>query len=388
MKARGGSDRELLPQRTQPTETSTAERFHVQIKRLLLTGGAGFLGQAILRELAKPDGASTASLEEIRVLDLEPVEAAGQPNLVSITGDVCDRALLLDACRDVDAVMHAASLVDWGGATAERLEQVNVEGTENVLHACREMGVPRLVYTSTMDVVCGKKPVVKADETLAYPEAFTNDYSRTKAEAEQRVLAAHGTQRAARGGEDPSQSRLTTCALRPCGMYGEGDPYHVANVLRVVREGKLPFRIGNGKAVFEHVYVGNVAHAHLLALRKLGEPDAAIGGRAYFVTDDTQALDFLDFMEHVLGPLGYSLPPKSRRVPYPLMFGVAAIVEATSRLVRPLFPFTPTLTRSSLRFVCHEHSFSGEKLRRDLGYSPIYSEAESLERTIEYFRGR
>jgi nucleoside-diphosphate-sugar epimerase len=360
----------------------------VDIERILLTGGAGFLGQAILRELAKPAGASAVPLREIRVLDLAPIEAAGRPNVVPIAGDVCDRALLRDACRDVDAVVHLASLIDWGGVTAERLEQVNVQGTENVLDACRELGVPRLVYTSTMDVVCGKQPVVKADETLAYPETFTNDYARTKAEAEQKVLAAHGTKRAARDGEDPAQCRLATCALRPCGMYGEGDPYHVANVLRVVREGRLPFRIGDGKAVFEHVYVGNVAHAHLLALRRLGEPGSAIGGQAYFVTDDTEALDFLDFMEHVLEPLGYPLPPKSRRAPYPLVFGAAAAMEAVSRLCRPLFRFTPTLTRSSVRFVCHEHSFVGDKLRRDLDYHPIYSEAESLERTIEYFRGQ
>jgi len=360
----------------------------VGIKRLLLTGGAGFLGQAILRELAKPADQSTCAVEEIRVLDLKPIETAGQPKLVSITGDVCDRALVLDACRDVDAVVHAASLVDWGAATDERLEQVNVEGTENVLHACREMGVPRLVYTSSMDVVCGTKPVVKADETVPYPDTFMNGYSRTKAAAEQRVLSAHGMQRAARGGEDPSLSKLATCALRPCGMYGEGDPYHVANVLRVVREGKLPFRIGNGKAVFEHVYVGNVAHAHVLALRELGDPDAAIGAQAYFVTDDTEAIDFFDFMEQVLEPLGYSLPPKSRRAPYPLMFAVAAIAEAASRLCRPVFQFTPTLTRSSLRFVCHEHSFAGDKLRSDLGYKPIYSQAEGLERTIEYFRSQ
>ena len=68
------------------------------------------------------------------------------------------------------------------------------------------------------------------------------------------------------------------------------------------------------------------------------------------------------------------------------MLAVGAVMEGVSALCRPIRPFTPTLTRSSVRFVCHDHTFNGAKARRDLGYAPIYKESESLERTIEYFR--
>jgi len=354
------------------------------IEKILITGGSGFLGQAILRELAA--GAPGFELAEVRVLDRAPAPTVPGLPIVPIVADVSDAPTVAEACRGVDAVIHSASLVDWGEATVARLEAVNVGGAENVIDGCRDGGVPTLVYTSTMDVVCGTAPVVQADETTPYPERFTNEYSRTKALAEQRVLAANGSKRSPREGEPPGACRLATCALRPCGMYGEGDPYHVANVLRVVRAGRLPFRIGDSTAPFEHVYVGNVARAHLLAVTRLAEGDPTPAGQAYFVTDETPAVGFLDFMEHILTPLGYTLPPASRRIPYALAFALGAAAEAASFLCRPFFRFTPTLTRSSVRFVCHEHTFRGEKLRRDLGYAPAYDAATARERTIAYFR--
>jgi nucleoside-diphosphate-sugar epimerase len=333
------------------------------IRRLLITGGAGFLGRAILRELA------SASLEALRIFDLEPLDA---PQVEARVGDVCDFPAVLEACRGMDLVIHAAAMVDWGHATPQRLDDVNVGGTRNIVRACREAGVHGLVYTSSMDVVCGKQPVVDADEATPYPADFANDYSRSKALAEQEVLAADGPD-------------LATCSLRPCGMYGEADPYHITRTLQMLRSGSLPFRIGDGTARFQHVYVGNVAHAHVLAAERLLESDTPIRGRSYFITDDSPAVNFFDFMEPIVEQLGLHLPPRSRSLPAPLMLGVGALLEATAAVCAPFFRFTPTLTRSSVRFVCHDHTFVGDAARRDLGYEPIYSEAEAIKRTVAHF---
>ncbi len=341
--------------------------------RVLLTGGGGFLGAAILRELAKPE----SGVSHVRVLDLDVSRVTPGPAIEVVVGDVADEDCVRRACQDVDVVIHAASLVDWGQATPERLEQVNVGGTENVVRACREAGVRGLVYTSTMDVICGSDPVVDADETTPFPATFTNEYARTKALAERVALGANDAQ-------------LRTCAVRPCGMYGEGDPYHVANVLRIVKEGSLPFRPGDGSARFEHVYVGNVAHAHVLAMQHLLDPTLppgeAVDGEAWFITDDTPAVNFFDFMDPILEALGYALPPRSRRMPYGVMLALGAGVEAFAFLARPFARIQPTLTRSSVRFVCHTHTFDGSKARRQLGYAPLYKEPEALERTIAWWR--
>jgi nucleoside-diphosphate-sugar epimerase len=334
--------------------------------RVLVTGGAGFLGRAILRELAK------SPLAEVRVFDLREPDAREFPSVAAQVGDVRDGPAVLEACRGVDVVLHAAAQIDWG-RTPEQLAAVNVGGTENVLRACREAGVRGLVHTSSMDAVCGTSPVVQADETLPYPRRFANEYARTKALAEQAVLRANAPD-------------LRTCVLRPCGIFGEGDPYHVANVLRVVKAGGLPFRIGDGRAAFQHVYVGNVAHAHVLAMRALLEPDSRVAGEVYFVTDDSPAVDFFDFMEPILNQLGYALPPKSRSVPYPVMWTLGALLEGVALACRPFFRFAPTLTRSSVRFVGHDHTFVGDKARRELGYEPIYTESQAIERTVDWFR--
>ncbi len=335
--------------------------------RVLVTGGAGFLGRAILREIAALKPA------EVRVLDLSELDPDAFPGAASRVGDVRDADEVRDACRDVDVVVHAASMIDWGHATPEQIAAVNVGGTENVLRACRESGVRGLVYTSSMDAICGTQPVVLADETRPYPPVFANEYARTKAAAEQAVVRANAPE-------------LRTCVLRPCGMYGEGDPYHVANVLRIVKEGKLPFRIGSGRAAFEHVYVGNVAHAHVLAAQAILDPESPIAGEVYFVTDDSPTVNFFDFMEPILNALGHSLPPRSRSIPYPLMFALGALLEGVAFAGRPFFRFTPILTRSSVRFIGHDHTFVGDKARRDLGYAPVYSESEAIERTVAWFR--
>jgi sterol-4alpha-carboxylate 3-dehydrogenase (decarboxylating) len=332
-----------------------------------VTGGSGFLGRAILRELAGTPPA------QVRIFDLEEADPDAFPGLESRVGDIRDAAAVADACRGMDVVLHAAAQIDWGHAPPGQIEEVNVGGTENVLRACREAGVRGLVCTSSMDAVCGTQPVVQADETFPYPQRFANEYARTKALAEQAVIRAN-------------TDALRTCVLRPCGMFGEGDPYHVANVLRVVKEGNLPFRIGNGRAAFQHVYVGNVAHAHVLALRALLEPQSRVAGQVYFITDDCPAVNFFDFMEPILNQLGHSLPPKSRSIPYPVMWSIGALLEGVAFACRPLVRFAPTLTRSSVRFIGHDHTFVGDKARRDFGYEPLYSEAEAIERTVDWFR--
>jgi nucleoside-diphosphate-sugar epimerase len=337
--------------------------------RILVTGGAGFLGQAMQRELLE------AGVAELRLFDLRFSDGEPPPGVERITGDVCAYDQVLAAATGMDAVIHSASLVDWGQTTPEHLAEVNVGGAENAVRAAREAGVRALVYTSTMDVVCGVDPVVDADETMPFPARFTNDYARTKALAEQHVLEAN-------------DAELRTCALRPCGMFGEGDPYHVENVLRIVKDGGLPVRPGDGSARFQHVYVGNVAHAHRLAVQNLLSENPGAAGEAYFVTDDCAAVNFFEFMEPILEALGYSLPPKTRRMPYPIMLAVGASMEAVAALCSPFFRMSPTLTRSSVRFVCHDHTFNGDKVRRDLGYAPVYKEEECIARTIEYFRKR
>jgi nucleoside-diphosphate-sugar epimerase len=355
------------------------------VRTLLLTGGSGFLGQAILRELAKGEVKGLDALHEVRVFDTKPLgenpfaERNSSTRLVSTIGDVCSFDSLREAVRGVDAVIHAASLIDWGHASAKLLYDVNVVGTRNLIRACQEEGVEVLVYTSTMDVVCSGKPITDADETLPYPSTFADEYARTKAQAEQEAIAANGSPCALNG------KSLRVCSVRPCGMFGEDDPYHMGNVLGALKKGQLSFRLGNGEAVFQHVYVGNVAHGHLLALSSLLTPDSSACGQVYLITD-MPAINFFDALEPILAELGYNLPPKSRYIPFGIALALGTLFDGLAYLLRPVLSLELPMTRSSVRVLCQDISFKTDKAKRDLGYQPLYSEAEAIARTVAYYK--
>jgi nucleoside-diphosphate-sugar epimerase len=334
----------------------------------LITGGAGFLGRALIRELKK--GNVLPVPREIRVLDPEAGALPPQDGVTAIPGDVRDPEAVGRACEGADVVFHCAALVDWGRMPDELLRAVNVDGTGNVIDACREAGVG-LVHTSTLDVVYRGEPIEDGDESLPYPPRHVNAYCETKAEAERAVLDAKG---------------LRAAVIRPCSIFGEHDPYHVPPLIEMARR-RMLFRVGSGRSRSQHVYVGNVAHAHLLAARSLLEPEGRAAGQVYFVTD-FPAENFFDFLEPIIEGAGYRMLPRWLSVPRPLMYGLACALEGTAKVVAPLHRFTPTITRFAVDFVCLDFTFVSKKAERELGYRPVYGEEEAFTRTIDYFRGR
>lgn len=136
-------------------------------------------------------------------------------------------------------------------------EKVNVEGTGIVIEACKAAGVPKLVYTSSAGVIySGRENLINADERIEYPKVALDAYNETKARAEQLVLEAN-------------DDKLLTCALRPSGIFGPGDRQAISGFYSVIKNGQTKFQIGSNENLFDWTYVGNVAHAHLLAADKL-----------------------------------------------------------------------------------------------------------------------
>lgn len=334
---------------------------------VLITGGAGFLGHALVRELLAGDRIDPG---EIRIFDLERVEHEDR-KIASIVGDVRDEEALIDACRGVDLAFHCAALVDWGRHPDEVVEAINVGGTHNVIRACREQGVGSLVCTSTLDVVYGGRPIIDGDESLPYPERHLTTYCSTKTEAERIALAANGDE-------------LRTIVIRPVSIYGERDPYHVSSLMRMAVRGRV-VRVGDGSSVTQHVYVGNVAHAHVLAGKALLEGNEDAHGKAYFVTDAPPE-NFFDFLEPILSDLGYRVLPWSLSLPRLPMYVAGALMEGLARAVRPVHRFAPTVTRFAVDFVCLDYTFVSTRAEQILGYAPRYSREQAHERTVSWFR--
>ena len=322
-------------------------------KKCLVIGGAGMLGFEIAKQL-HCDG------KEVRILDLLPFN---DNRFKEHIGDIRNREDVNKACDGMDIVFQTAAAV-WDTKTPPRVyDDVNVQGNINVIDVCRELGIKKLVYSSTIDVVVdGRKPIVNGDESLPYPEKLPKDhYCRTKIIAEQIVTKANSPE-------------LLTCSLRPAGMYGPRDKYHLTNIVKAAMS-RSNFRLGDGSAKFSHVYSENAAHAHVLAAKNLYE-GSPVAGNIYFITDHQPAENLFDFMKPFLEGLGLNPPAKS--IPYPIAYAMGWINEKINpRSVFNTFAVIQT---------CIDHTYIHDRAAKDFGYKPIVSKEEAFKRTLEWFR--
>lgn len=207
-----------------------------------------------------------------------------------------------------------------------------------------------------------KKPIIYGDESLPYPEKMPGDnYSRTKIISEKFMLEANS-------------ENLSTCALRPAGIYGPRDKYHLPNIIKAAQS-RPAVKVGNGSAKFSHVYSENAAYAHILAARNL-YPGSTVAGNVYFITDHQPAENLFDFMAPFLTEFGLS--PIRKSIPYPIAYGLSCINEK----INPRSNFNSF----SIIQTCVDHTFVHHKAARDFGYHPIISKEEAFRRTVEWFK--
>ena len=328
----------------------------------LVTGGCGFVGAAIARSLK-------ARGDEVIVLDVAtecPVEGVDFRRV-----DITDKSAVMEACRGVDTIIHNASIVHTKWNKEDVVWAVNLGGTENVLEAAREHGVPRFVYISSGSVVYEGKDIENGDERLPYSSVSQAPYADSKIEAEKIVLAANG------------KDGVATCALRPHVIFGPGDNRFLPALLANARAGRLRAQIGRGVWLSDYTYVSNLVDAVLLADESLAKDglESVAAGSAYFITNG-EPMPFWDFVRKVAARLGF--PPIKYRVPSALAYGIAAIKEGIDTLKGGTLNAEDGLTRFAIRYMCTHHYFSIEKARRELGYDPSVTVDEGIEITCQH----
>ena len=336
---------------------------------ILLTGGAGFLGTALISELLDPS--YSLPVKELRILDLNPPAAFSDERISFIRGDVTDRELVLSACKDIDLVIHSAAIVDWGTRSEKEIMGVNYHGTLTVIEACKSCKVKALVYTSSLDVLFSGHPLVNVNEETPYPEKHSTSYCESKYLAEIAVLEANGDD-------------LKTCSIRPSDIYGEGDPYHIGSLIGMAKGG-FYVRLGNGKSRCQHVYVGNIAQAHVLAASGLLNGSSRVGGQAYFITDGP-GTNFFTFFDSIVEGSGYRIWPKNLWLPRWFAYSLGSISESIAFLLRPIRKYSPRMSRFAVTYTCTDYTFSSDKARADFGFIPRYSPQQAFDRTIAHFR--
>ncbi|WP_282298365.1 MULTISPECIES: 2-alkyl-3-oxoalkanoate reductase [unclassified Stenotrophomonas] len=322
--------------------------------KILVTGGGGFLGQALCRGLVER-GHEVLSFNRGHYPSLAAL-GVGQ-----IRGDLADAEAVRHAVAGVDAVFHnAAKAGAWG--SYDSYHKANVVGTDNVIAACRANGIGRLVYTSTPSVTHRATHPVEglgADE-VPYGENFQAPYAATKAIAEQRVLAANDAQ-------------LVTVALRPRLIWGPGDQQLVPRLAERARAGRLRF-VGDGTNLVDTTYIDNAALAHFQAFEHLA-PGAACAGKAYFISNG-EPLPMRELLNKLLAASG--APSVEKSISFKTAYRIGAVAERLWPLLR--LPGEPPMTRFLAEQLCTPHWYSMEPARRDFGYVPQVSIDEGLTR--------
>jgi len=322
---------------------------------VLVTGGGGFLGGAIVRRLL-------ARGDRVRGFARGEYPALSAAGVKMCRGDLSDDRAVIAACKECDVVFHVAARAGiWG--RAEAFHASNVRGTENVLTGCLRHGVARLIHTSSPSVVFDDHDQEGVDESVPYPARYSAHYPRTKAAAERLILAAHG-------------ARLRTIALRPHLIWGPGDNHLVPRILARARAGRLR-RIGAANKRIDSTYIDNAADAHLCAADRLAA-DPTVGGRAYFISNG-EPMPLWDLVNAILATAG--LPPVTRRVPRSIARMAGTLCEIAYQLTGA--ESEPPMTRFLADELSTAHWFDLTAARRDLGYQPSVTIAEGLKHLRE-----
>ncbi|QPH00211.1 hypothetical protein C2857_003559 [Epichloe festucae Fl1] len=357
--------------------------------RVLVIGGNGFLGHHIVNQ-AVADWTTTA----VSSIDLR-CDKNRNPHASYHECDITDTSKLQSLLEQIkpDAVIHTASPAASSEAKVARdlFRLVNVDGTASVIRACRAASsVKALVYTSSASVISDNEhdlrnaderwPVIRGAQQREY-------YSETKAAAEQLVLEANRLDD--RDTRDTHALLLTT-ALRPAGIFGEGDVQTLAGFLKAYRTGKSHIQLGDNTNIFDFTYVGNVAHAHLLAAQALILTANAttapldhekIDGEVFIITNDSPCY-FWDFARAVWKAAGDKAGTQGV---WTLGKGTSLAVGSLSEIFFGIIGKPPTFTRVRAVMATMTRYYNITKAKTVLGYEPLWTLQEGVDRGVAWF---
>jgi nucleoside-diphosphate-sugar epimerase len=323
-------------------------------RNVLVTGGGGFLGGAIVKKLIERK-------DQVFSFSRQSHPELSEQGAIHIKGDISNRIAVEKAVKGMDLVFHVAGKAGVWGPYAE-FYQTNVVGTENVIVACKKHRVNHLIYTSSPSVVFNGQDMEGVDESIPYPATFHCAYQKTKALAEQKVIKASG-------------NSLKTIILRPHLIWGPGDNHLVPRIIKKARQLK---RVGKGKNLVDTVYIDNAAQAHILAADSL-KSNPKLSGNIYFISQGEPVL-LWEMIDAILNAAG--LPPVKNSLSHAGARAAGAVFELIYGLLR--ISKEPRMTRFIADELAVHHWFDISAAKRDLNYQPKISITEGLEKLAKW----
>jgi nucleoside-diphosphate-sugar epimerase len=321
--------------------------------KILVTGGTGFTGKALVRRLLD-QGHQVVALDYKEGLKTQELRDWGAE---VILGSVTDREVVRRAMQGVELVHHVAAAFREMNVPDTYYHDVNVNGTRNVLEEAVAHGVRKVIYCSTCGVHGNIDHPPGGEDAPIRPADY---YQRTKFEAEPVV-------------REFFERGLKTVILRPAAIYGPGDPERFFLIFKRVAKGTFPM-FGNGKTLYHPLYIDNLIDAFILAM---GEGKGE--GEAYLIADE-EYLGIEDLVRRVGKALNVDV-----KVPHYPVWPVVAAGHVCEKVCRP-FGITPPLFPRRVDWYRQNRAFKIDKAKRDLGYRPAVGIDEGLRRTAEWYR--
>jgi nucleoside-diphosphate-sugar epimerase len=320
--------------------------------RVAITGATGFLGSNLTPQLL-------TSGFDVVALGRSPMVLAELGNLGVRTARVDLRNLeqLKTALKSVEVVCHLAALAEpWG--RWQDFYSTNVQGTWNVLDACKSNGVRRLVFVSSPSVLFDGSDLINVTEDLPYPSRFISNYCTSKRLAEEAVRSAAG--------------ELEITIIRPKAIFGPGDKSLLPRILSAAVRKRL-WRIGDGTNQVDLTYVDNVSQAIILAAC-----NAAAANKLFHITND-EHVKLWPLIESILARFHLSL---RGTITFAMAFQAARLIELAHR---PFPRSEPPLTRLTVALLGRTQTFNIALAKNVLGYRPTISVTEGIARTLDSF---
>lgn len=321
--------------------------------KVLVTGGAGFTGKALVRRMLDAG-------HEVIALDNKHghrSDELSQWGAEFVLGSVTDAPLVERCMRGVEVVHHVAAAFREMNVPRSYYREVNTDGTRVVLQAAMDAGVRKFVYCSTCGVHGNVDHPPAAEDAPIQPADY---YQQTKYDAEPLVL-------------DFCRRGLKATILRPAAIFGPGDPGRFLMIFRQVVRGWFPM-FGDGRTLYHPLYIGNFLDAFEIAMRE----DRGVGG-TYLIADETY-LSIENLVLAVAKAMGRSV-----RILHLPVWPIVALGHAVEKACAP-FGIAPPIHPRRVDWYRQTRAFSIDRARRELAFAPAVSLDDGLRRAYEWYR--
>jgi nucleoside-diphosphate-sugar epimerase len=320
--------------------------------RILVTGGTGFSGTALVQRLLVM-GHSVVAFDYKEGLQSDTLRSQGAEVQI---GSVTDPLAVKRSMNGVEVVFHLAAAFRELNVPNAFYDEVNVEGTRNVLHAARQAGARKFIYCSTCGVHGNVEHPPAHEDAPIRPADY---YQRTKYEAEPLVKREAGD--------------LEVVILRPAAIYGPGDPERFFMIFRRVAQGTFPM-FGSGRTLYHPLYIDNLVDAFLLCM-----PPGVGRGREYLIADEKYYP-----IEEIVRAVARALDVPVRIPHYPVL-PVVVLGHVTEKICRP-FGITPPIFPRRVDWYRQNRAFDISRAKRELGYEPRIDLDQGLRLTGAWYR--